>query len=807
MKHTWALIVASLIALQGLLVPVRAQPEFPANMHFIFLIDVSGSMEFSLNGLNFSTFDGSKRGPGTPSSPGDPPFPPADNSSWQRLYYVRQSLPVLGDIVDNILTLSAGGDVAQKKFAFAKFPGNSVDASWLSGSASTDVELRTWSQTEYCDIIGKDCVNGLDTGTNQLTPFWWGTPIVSALIQANAKLSTIPTSPENGKVVFLLTDGSPHPDLPPPPIASDVNIAAVGMGVDGAKETDYDFLLSITDPRFVTGVFTHDEDVTVLTTELIKTFFDVLEWETISDPSFVMTPGSLKAFDVEVTEQDRQLFFVTSWHEPRDTSKVAFTLEAPGVTLTPSTAAELDDVAYSEGATYLMYVVRPNFLADHLGTWRLRIDGGPLPPDSRQITDYFVGGASDLKVNIEGVPAGRISTGGTLPLAFGVAEAGTTIPNVEMRVELTTPTESPGNWFAGNKLTADELRRVKGMEFPGYVSDAFKKYCYLRSIKNVAMPKRVTETIALFDDGAHDDRESGDGVFGNALTNVSAPGLYRVRLLITGKTTSGAAFTRERVQTHIIEPNIEGDWTSSDLDVDFVSESESGSLHDVTFTPRDRFGNYLAPGHADDITITPSNGARPAGDLVDNLEGGYVQRVEVVAGAESPTVDVSFKDKRFPTRIIIDRGRCGFSVMAFVGYFCFDNKLSIDDAFTFALSLRKCVTKRVQLEAELAFTPTDDALGQSGFVAQVNVNAQYRFRQWRSVIPYAELGGGWMGFHDFSSSDDILSLNFGAGAKVPISGRFSLLIDARDYVAFDAFDTGTTRNMQLRLGVAFGLTQ
>jgi len=57
---------------------------------------------------------------------------------------------------------------------------------------------------------------------------------------------------------------------------------------------------------------------------------------------------------------------------------------------------------------------------------------------------------------------------------------------------------------------------------------------------------QVVAEASLFDDGAHEDEEAGDGVFAGTWTAQTA-GLYTVALTAVGQRTDGTAFQRVAV--------------------------------------------------------------------------------------------------------------------------------------------------------------------------------------------------------------------------------------------------------------------
>ena len=63
----------------------------------------------------------------------------------------------------------------------------------------------------------------------------------------------------------------------------------------------------------------------------------------------------------------------------------------------------------------------------------------------------------------------------------------------------------------------------------------------------------------------------------------------------------------------------------------------------ITVTPKDKSGQNLGPGHADQIDVRVRAG-QSVGPLVDELNGAYNQIIEYSSGGEKPVVSVSVGD-------------------------------------------------------------------------------------------------------------------------------------------------------------------
>ncbi len=827
MKSFNAKTTFSFLVLWFFAAPLQAQ--FPATMEFIFLIDVSGSMEWSLDGTNVSVFGGPQIGPGNPGSPGNPPYPPAAGSSWQRLWYVRQCLPVLGDIVENIPPVPT----STKRFAVGIFPGATFPASATpvllqgTGGAFISANLRAWNQCEFNNILGSGPLVATaacpGSPPNQITSRWNGTPIGDALQLADTQWpGALPAN--TGRILFLLTDGSDHGSVMNPyTVAANlkgtksVKIAALGIGQSGVSETDYTLLTTITTDTDckggpITSLESFNSDALLpknLTNTLVTTFFNALCYSTVSDPVFTMRRGTVKTFNVEVTNYDEQLYFITSWHEPVDSNKVVFTLQTPNLTITPQNAASLGGVTFIDRSAYMMYVINPNFLQANLGTWRLIIDGANLPPETEQLTDYFVGGPSALKIDIDRLSShGIIFTGDSLRYVFRAIAGETILKNVNMKVEIAKPSMAPGNWYAAHKLSAAELKYVKSIKFPGEASDTYKKSYYLRQFKKIAPPSLQTDRLKLFDDGEHTDNGKNDGTFGNALKNISRPGLYRSRLLVDGKTPTGQAFTREHLQNLLVEPKIDSTWGASRLDIGFLSQNDSTKTFEIKFTPRDRFGNFFIPGQAQHVKIEVSGKRELIGELDDDLQGSYTQIVIVPRAGPRPIVTVSYKETRFPLRPLVDETMVyTLAVKPYIGNLYFAKKIPIRDALTYGVQLATHLTSRLGLEARIGLTPTEDSLGTHGVIMQADGDLAFDLASRGAVVPYLSVGGGWVSFKKFSSTHSGGSINVGGGIKLRSSNHLAFTVAAKDYILFNAFGTGTSHNLFVTAGVSVVLAK
>ncbi len=771
------------------ILPSLLYADFPANVDFIFLIDVSGSMEFSL--------DGTTTNAGHPV-PDDAPLP-AGQDSWERIYYVKESLPIIGVLIDEIL-MAPAGSVENRRYAIAIFPGSASPASpdpiTLMGIGETSSDLRDWNKPAFDDIID-----------NQLTTRWNGTPINRALHTAVNLWTGTPAS--NGKVLFLLTDGKEYDSASPgTPTLTGINLGVIQMGT--GPETDLPFLQTIPGVAHLRSYILDAQNLETLTKEFVEAFFDGSfftdpgeEYVVDEDPTFIMTNESIKTFEIDVTEYDKQLYFITSWHEPKNENKVTFFLKTSGNTLTPEIVKTIDDVSYREGSTFAMYIINPGYLEQNQGKWQGIIDGRTLAPETEQVTDYIVGGPSRLLVRpYQNTSPGIKFTGDSLIYTFNILIGDTVLKNLDTELELSRPATPLGNWFAYNKLTQVELDCVRNLKFSGTVSDAFKKYFYLKNSKAINLPTQVTDTLKLSDDGKHNDKEENDGIYGVVLENVSQPGIYESRLLAQGKTPKDQNFTREFTQTHVVEPHIEGQWDFSELEIIEGKLSEKYRTYKIIFTPKDRFGNYLIPGQRKHINIQISGEHEFITKLEDDLQGSYISNILILQDNANPVITISYKDIQFPPHPLIDRPKCfALAVMPYAGQFYIDDNLNIKDSFIYGLKFRTCLCSGFELEVAFGTVSTEDSLGIDGKIFDASAALLWKLPELGFITPYVSSGGGWLKFQDFSSEDNGKFIHVGAGIDIRVSKNIAFNIEAKNQVAFDLFANNRTQNLKITAGI------
>ncbi|HEX7168708.1 MAG TPA: vWA domain-containing protein [Acidimicrobiales bacterium] len=134
----------------------------------------------------------------------------------------------------------------------------------------------------------------------------------------------------------------------------------------------------------------------------------------------------------------------------------------------------------------------------------------------------------------------------------------------------------------------------------------------------------AADTFQLFDDGYHRDGlfEHADGVFGNPLEELlTVEGNYTFAVRAEyGE--PGCRGTRELVWALQVDVGV--DPGNTDLTVgNRVPRPDGRDDVVITIFPRDRYGNPLGPGRADDLSVGGFGGTTGVGPVRDNGDGSY----------------------------------------------------------------------------------------------------------------------------------------------------------------------------------------
>jgi len=380
-------------------------------------------------------------------------------------------------------------------------------------------------------------------------------------------------------------------------------------------------------------------------TELQATYkavlVDALGLETAADPTGVLIAGHKVQREVHISEYDSAVSFFLSWVTPQR-DRLSMAVKTSDGILVPLTGTT-PGVSVMKGNTYTILSLDRSFLRQAgkivPTAWTIEIGFSEInqgqnehyqysvildsvlkmEPSFEQLT-YFVGDPILLTARI---------TMGDMPVLG--------LTNVSART--TMPEDGLGNWFAKNKISAEELRSVPGTRGNEILSPVARKAYYLtenRKIKFPGITKPVS--IRLYDDGTHGDAVANDGIYSAIVDKTPKEGTYSFEFLATGLVGKGS-FERDKVVQKRLE--IRPSMKNTSFEATRVPiENPLLLRYRIVITPRDALGNYMGPGRAREIYIRTTMG-KTVESIKDSLDGSYSTMIDLPAQADIKQIFVT----------------------------------------------------------------------------------------------------------------------------------------------------------------------
>jgi hypothetical protein len=261
----------------------------------------------------------------------------------------------------------------------------------------------------------------------------------------------------------------------------------------------------------------------------------------------------------------------------------------------------------------------------------------------RYSASAFAEGGAKLDVSLATL---AYLTGQPIPIKVRLMKAGKPLVGAKITVHCDIPAVSVGNVMHQGKVTMDELKKIPPIgKDPIALADRKLLVLSKRAQRNI-LPRK-TSRFALLDDGKHGDGKARDGVYAARFTDNRIPGSYTFRI-VASNIPAGGKLTTTREWTASVFNAVNVDPKYSDVDVKRLAQTADGWRYAVRIAPKDRFANYLGPGHAVKLLLSSSLGKREI-RLSDNIDGTYTKDVllkarELKAGVK---LQVEIDGRRF----------------------------------------------------------------------------------------------------------------------------------------------------------------
>ncbi len=612
---TWGVVVnGSVIPQPNQSYSLVATPNFKAPVHaIVLLLDTSGSMGWDPYGAT-----------GVP-----------ENET--RLYTAKQAARYFLDLLNFYKEDNT-------TFGVATFPAHP----YVCPSSETVYEMATLDNSTK--DVAKSAIDNMTAGG--------GTPMAQGIETAQGMMQ----GPAADKTIILFSDGYHNcPSLVfPMDVVNTSSITTYTIGYGNTTQVNHALLEEISNATGAggegEGFYVADNTTLLDLAPVFKSVIaDLMDLYSPLDPAVTIQQGAINTHPISITEYDDKIAFSLSWGLADAASPSSPPLQlkliAPdGTTIDPSIASGNTDVEYLTGDTYQVYFVGGSYLDDpaKIGKWQMQVDASNLPQSGQAIYHYSVLLQSDLRMDVS-FDEPHYGTGDPVLVKVKLTEDGMPVALEKLAVKVRRPDEGPGNWYAKNKVTSDQLgkipREMDGELLPG----VYRKYLALTEVLGVAFPSSVKDAVLdLYDDGAHGDGDANDGVYANYFRDAKREGIYTFTIFAEGSTNNNNPYTRDRIIKKYVTVNV--DPGSTDVTVELEKSLGDGyAKYSVTAVPMDSLGNYLGPGYARLISFKPREGEL-IGGLVDNLDGSYTQSLKIDT-AKTEAVTINIKGVEFKQEI------------------------------------------------------------------------------------------------------------------------------------------------------------
>ncbi len=610
----------------------------------IMLMDLSGSMAFSLDGLTESP-------------------PELESRLWQAKLAGLQLYQAYNELT--------GG---QARFGIYGFFGSGVFGDVPDSVRPVPLNTSALVLGPVTTALGRIQTGGV-RGNG-------GTPMAEGIKIAH---SDLPSSSDTLRpTIMLLSDGAQNvPSTNGPATPDDwipslstkgIRVFPVAYGVPGAPEVDHAQL-----QRLATG--TQGVMLPANPTDFIalkKAFYVGLrEWlglRDVIDPKSTITASQSKSHDVCIDDQARAVVFTVNWGT-NQTNAVQFDLETPtGVNVTAGPNAS---VFRSPAGT--MWIAKGDLVRQGAGAglWRLNLRG------AQNLQGGLTYGYTAQVQSYVATPS-NFTLGTTFVNWLVTANLATVQPQLREKAKVTVrydrPEESYGTYLATEKIDPSWLvAQVGSVARPGVALESLtqptqgatrvptkimgevaslaqrKAWGLANIAKRPFGNRRSTGTLELFDNGTNGDSKAGDGIYTATGFTAKVDGIYEMVLEIAGQSAPRQCLQLMSPFSKYVAVGLNAvrlaeslTWAEVDKSPFFDDEvtkllqrePERGTVRRmVVVTPRDQGGNYYGPGHANDVRFTLTD-ARPVGVTQDRLDGSYAQVVEYASTA-TPVATVS----------------------------------------------------------------------------------------------------------------------------------------------------------------------
>lgn len=534
--------------------------------------------------------------------------------------------------VDVVLVLDRSGSMSQPTFgsSLTKIEdarhAAALFVSLLRTTASHRAGMVTFSTTATPDFAPLAPVNNATKNTlvGPIPPATGGllggitangATTIGGGLQTALGLFPAPTPTTNSRAILLLTDGLENTGPMIATVEPDLGgtlLNVIGFGTEASLDGPGLTRLA----RDHGGIYTRSHDGLSLEKFFVLSFGTIFNLPTNLDPEFFL-PANENATPVPFAVcGETSITAVIGWENAN--ASLLLALRTPGGTLITSATA---GVRSASGSTWAHMSISLPFAGERDGMWRVEVTrprgGGEFPPPA-PATRFFVTTLVEGGPYMRPMPMPPLYTGDIVNPGVILREPSGHHFEADVTLEIEAPGEGTGNILTKTGLGAS-------VTIGGDVIDTrAAKLIALEKVKGSPLIPTSKHTVTLFDDGAHEDEAiEPDGVFANPIAELARhEGTYGFH----ARASYGHDCMATRETSWSVNVSVGIDPSNTPVKSDPLGSTPDGNERiSVTFTPRDKYGNYVGPGRDGSFTVDPRPGSKPEGSLVDNGDGSYTQ--------------------------------------------------------------------------------------------------------------------------------------------------------------------------------------
>lgn len=582
------------------------------------------------------------------------------------------------------------------------------------------------------------------------------------------------------RVILLVTDGkentAPMIDIIQPSIITNsVTVYPLGLGYSwGIDETRLINLANATG-----GDYRITDDDLIFRKYFIEILGSATDWTVVVDPILILAGGETDSIPVTIGLNDTSAIFTAYWSGLDNAVKLSLTSPS-GQKFTASSPT------YVGKKRYAFYRINLKAFpsSQRTGKWWMVIKADPtvvgLTETVRLSVSALVRSGTYLDTGFDNP---FVFTGDGVLIRARLASFGKPITGAKVVAYYSKPVKGFGNVIYDNPV---DLRQIQPQIMNGdTLGPLYRKVTYLQKKLGEKFMPRETDTIALYDDGKHEDDAANDGIYANRFTQTKIPGNYTFHFVASDIPADGdLKTTREWTKSFYNQVDI--DPKHSDINITLLAKTADGNRYSVKIVPKDRFNNYLGPGHPVLAFISHPNGVRQI-LLTDNIDGTYTKEIlitqsEINAGAK---LEIDIDGKRF-TEVEPPPSYRKFSLSIHGGI-----AVPIDNfADDFEQGYNVLVDLDYHFTQQLSFV---GFFGYNDFKSKtagiddnywMNVSANIKYREPLRPRLFFYFNGG-PGYYIPETGDSRFGLNLGAGFNYDYTNTINFELGADYHTIFD----------------------